>query len=81
MVTDAPHQNELGNRFTMGRVLMKPTRRVLSHLLLGLLTPLTHLLAPHCSLQSRALLRAFARLDAFELMGESFIHEMNASIS
>ena len=46
---------------------MKSMRRVLGHSLIRSLTLLTHFLAPHCSLPSRALLRSFASSLAYSL--------------
>ena len=47
-----------GNHCTVGRMIMKSTHWVRSHLLLPSLAPLTHSLAPNCS---RAPLRSFTR--------------------
>ena len=46
---------QMGQQRTVARMTMKSTRRVLGHSL----APLTHSLAPHCSLRSRAPLRSF----------------------
>ena len=52
---------------TLSRNGMESTRRVLGHSLIRSLTLLTHFLAPHCSLPSRALLRSFASSLAYLL--------------
>ena len=60
-------------RYTLGRMTMKSTCRVLGHSL----APLAHSLAPHCSLRSRArsLAHSVAHGKAINVYG------MNASIS
>ena len=71
---------EKHGRRTVGRMTMKSTRGVMGHSLLRLLVslaPLTHSLAPHCSLRSRAPLRSFVCSLAYsltpELMGKRFL--------
>ena len=58
---------------TAGRMTMKSTRRVAGHSLLRFarsLAPLTHSLAPHCSLRSRAPLRSLVHSLAHSLTPE-----------
>ena len=68
---------------TLGRMTTESTRTVLDHSLLHLLAPLTHLLASHCSLGSRAPLHSFVcSLTHSVAHGkEVFVYGMTAPIS